>query len=138
MPAASGAFVAAYKSRVSANGTNLTMTDWTGTYKGEDLPVTNFESAVNGVGYAEGIIGIFSFDWNLSGSWNANQNPTGSPPTLYPTDSGLNLNFFTNKAVQANYLLANYRCFQGAATATVNGTVTFTANGQSQGQFTVQ
>lgn len=133
--APSGAFVAGKNSRVSANGTNLTMADWTGTYKADDLPVTNFESN----GFMESILGILSFDWHIAGTWNANQNPAGNPPTLYPTDSGLNLNFFNNKSSStANYQLPNYVCTQGVAHPTATGLVAFDSSGHSQGSFTVQ
>jgi hypothetical protein len=131
--APSGAFVAGKNSRISVNGTNLTMADWTGTFKGDMLDVTNFES----LGYHEWILGCQAFDWSVSGTWNANQNPQGNPPKLYPTDSGTNMILYTNQNAAANYTLPQYCCSQGQAHPTATGLVAFSAQGTSQGTFTV-
>ena len=135
MAAPSGAFVAGMKSRAAFNGTNVTMADWSGTYKGNDIEVTNFESN----NFMESIIGIQSFDWSVSGIWNSNQNPKQNPPTLYPTDSGVNANFYADKNNNAAgvYQLPAYVCTQGQAHPTSTGGVAFSAQGHSQGTFTV-
>ena len=133
MPAPSGHFRAGKNSRTQVNSQNLTSTDWTASYKGVDLDVTNFESQ----GFSEGIIGVFSLEWSLSGHWNAAQNPNANPPGLFPTDSGTNLNLYVSQSDATFYAMPTFRCFDGAAKTNSMQDVTFTASGKSQGPFTV-
>lgn len=133
MPAASGHFRAGKSSRSQVGGNNLTMAEWSASYKGVDLPVTNFESN----GFEEGIIGVFSLEWSLSGNWNAAQNPNASPPILFPTDSGVNMNLYVNTSDNTSYQMPAYRVFSGDAKTSAIGIVTFNATGHSQGTFTV-
>lgn len=133
MPAASGHFRAGKSSRVQCNAQNMTANQWSATYNGVDLDVTNFESN----GYSEGIIGILSLTWSLSAKWNAAQNPNASPPGLFPTDSGTNLNLYVNVSDNTAYAMSSFRCFNGTASTTTEGNVEFVADGKSQGAFSV-
>lgn len=135
MAAPSGAFVAGKYSAITVGSTALTHSEWSASYKGEDLDVTNFESN----GYKESIIGILSLDWDLKGVWNTSQIGS-SPPLLYPTDAGQNLILTPGLpgafAGGNSYNLPQYVCTEGGAKTTANGAVEFTARGHSQGKFT--
>ena len=109
------------------------MASWTASYTGIDLEVTNFESS----GFEEGIIGVLSLTWSLSGTWNASKNPNASPPGLFPTDGGTNLNLYVNVSDNTSYQMPIFRCFTGTAQTSASGAVTFQANGKSNGTFTV-
>ena len=130
----SGHFRSGKNSAISVGGSFLSWANWDANYEGRDLDVTNFESN----GFDEGIIGIVSLTWNLSGSWNAAQSPYTTPPILFPSDQGQNMAmypFFADGA--ANYNMPQYRCLSGHGTTKTDGTVEFSANGKSQGTFTV-
>ena len=128
----SGAFRAGKNSRAQVNAQNMTMASWDATYKGENLDTTNFESN----GYSEGIIGVLELSWNLSGRWNASQNPNADPPGLFPTEEGSDMNLYVNVADDIAYEMPTFRCFEGKASTTATGAVDFQSNGMSQGTFT--
>lgn len=115
------------------NAQNLTAASWTATYTGVDLPVTNFESG----GFDEGILGVLSLTWSLSGRWNASKNPNANPPGLFPTDGGTNMNLYVNVSDNTSYQMPIFRCFTGTASTTASGAVDFQANGMSNGTFSV-
>ena len=133
MAAPSGHFRAGKTSRAQVNAQNMTTASWTATYTGVDLPVTNFESG----GFDEGIIGVLSLTWSLSGRWNAAQNPNANPPGLFPTDGGTNMNLYVSTSDNTAYQMPIFRCFSGAASTTASGAVDFQANGMSNGTFSV-
>lgn len=111
---------------------NMTQANWTADYAGEDLDVTNFESN----GYDEGICGVLSLAWSLSGRWNAAQNPFADPPGLFPTDEGDSLNLFVNVSDSTSYGMTQFRCKSSKVTTSAKGAVDFESSGMSQGSFT--
>lgn len=133
MAAPSGSFRAGKTSRAQCNAQDMTMASWTATYDGMDLDVTNFESA----GFEEGIIGVKSLQWTVSGRWNASQNPNADPPGLFPTDAGLNLKLYVSTNDNTAYLMPVFRCFKGTAKTSAKDAVDFEADGHSQGTFSV-
>ena len=128
----SGHFRAGKNSRAQVNNQNMTQSSWTATYKGEDLDVTNFESN----GYDEGITGVLSLSWSLSGRWNAAQNPYADPPGLFPTDEGANMNLYVNVSDDTAYEMPLFRVVQSEAKTTATQAVDFSASGMAQGTFT--
>lgn len=129
----SGAFRAGKNSRAQVNAQNMTTANWSAAYRGENLDTTNFESN----GYEEGIIGVLGLDWDLSGRWNASQNPNADPPGLFPTEEGSDMNLYVNVADDLSYDMPSFRCFNGTASTSATGAVDFKANGSSQGTFTI-
>lgn len=127
----SGHFRAGKNSRAQVNNQNMTTANWTATYTGEDLDVTNFESN----GYSEGITGVLELGWSLSGRWNAAQNPYEDPPGLFPTDEGGPIELFVNVSDNTSYLMNQVRVVDSEAKTSAKDAVDFTASGKSQGSF---
>lgn len=131
---AQGTFRAGKSSRVQSNAQNMYVRQYSVTYRGESLDVTHFEAN----GYEVGIIGILGLDWNINGAdWDAGANALDDPPGLYPRSDGTNLKIYTNVSDNKSFVMASFRCFKANITSSAKGTVSYTADGASQGSFTV-
>lgn len=128
-------FLAGKTGRTVVGGDPIAHQQWSATYHGDDLDTTNFESN----GKDEGLIGIVGVDFSAKGNWDAQKNPIGAPPGLYPRDDGgvdgKAIQFFTKTGGQ-NFNFPLWRILDCTINVEVRGLVTFDYKGKSQGNFT--
>lgn len=126
-------FRAGKDSAATVGGTLMAVEQWSSKYSGDKLPTNNFESN----GLREGLIGFVGLAWSLKGSWDATENPLADPPGLFPRDDGANMTLTTNVTDGSHFSMPLWICSDSDVASTATGLVTFDANGESQGNFTV-
>jgi hypothetical protein len=132
-------FRASKNGRVQVNTVNLAQTEWTATWRGEDVDTTNFEGIGAGSGYEQGTIGTQVIDFNSNGLWNAGTNPFGNPPGIYPTDSLPNVAFFQSQSDPCTvaFPLARILSSVVASGNVKTGAIRFNFTGKSNGPFSL-
>lgn len=133
-----GIQIAGKNSRISADGTILSLAKFNVVDEVDNLDTTNFTSTdEEGNCFEEGISGVERLRWTLGGLWDAGTNPEDDPPGIYPRDDLPNLILYLNVAAAQSYDMPFTRVRSSTVGTDVKGSVTFDAAGLNQGPFTV-
>lgn len=125
-------------SRVSANGSNLYLANYTVGERVDDLDLTNFESydTPSAASYDEGTVGVQGLDWSFRGDWDFTTNPMSGAPGIYPRDNLSTLRIYLNVTSNKFWNMPLARVLSANNSSEVRGKVSFDASGKSQHVFT--
>ncbi len=127
-------FRAGKNSRARVDGDNLALDNWACRETGDYLKTDNFESN----GFRTGLIGFKGLDADISGSWDANDNPLDDPPGLFVRDDGETANLYTNVTDNKFYDFAGgWVCPNSDVSTTADGLVLFKSTIKSDANYTL-
>jgi len=112
--------------------------------RGNNLDTTNFEcwtsaygssGSGGGICFEQGLIGVQGADFDISGNYDAAQNPYDDPPGLYVRDDGPETVLYTNRTDDIYYDFLETRFLNTTLDVSVDGMVAFSVSGMSQYTF---
>lgn len=117
--------------KVTIGGSNVHVTKWTGVARADILDTSDS----GGSGYKTNIAGLKSFTASFDGNYDASNPPFASPPNLNPGESLAFVLFL--ESASGGQISGTGRLGEITVNSVVNGVVTFSANLESNGSFSL-